>query len=307
MNGKWLVRLYPKPWRRRYEDEFMAMLEQMPFSLSDIINIFAGIMDAYLFGDVMLHQLSGMERVKYMLEKLRSYYGKGIILFLLFVTPGFLFNTMLDDSPFLPVMRGTMVFNLAYNGFIIGVALALIAVLVGGLLIFFSIWRWMVSQKRRDILALFIIPVVAFLIIVAAGLYINIALAAAIPGWTRGNINQCLVVLLLLIGGTCVYRILYKGQIGDQKAVLFGKKIEPYKIGMYAAPVMAAGMGIATVSVIVWGILANHFAPVIMKSSNLGVFHTNTLLLYLIAAFIMLATSCISGFVAVRGGKYLTK
>lgn len=307
MNGKWIVRFYPKSWHKRYEDEFLAMLEQMPFSISNILNIFTGIIDAYIFSDVTLNQLSGIERVKYMLGKLRSYYGKGIILFLLFVTPAFLFNAMLDDSPILPVMCSTDVFNLAYNGFMIGVAIALIAISIGGFLVLFSIFKWSILQKRRDILVLFIVPVIAFLVIVAFVLYINITLENTIPGWTRGNINQCLMVFLLLITGACVYQIIQKGQLKNQKISLFGRKIEPYKISMHAATVVAIGMEISTLSLIVWGILANKFVSSIMRSSNLGIFHANTLLLYLVATLIMLVTSCISGFVAKRGAKYIAE
>jgi hypothetical protein len=36
---KWLVRLYPRAWRDRYQDEFAAMLEQRGVSMVDVLNI----------------------------------------------------------------------------------------------------------------------------------------------------------------------------------------------------------------------------------------------------------------------------
>jgi hypothetical protein len=36
---RWLVRFYPRKWRERYEDEFLAMMEQYHLSLGDILNV----------------------------------------------------------------------------------------------------------------------------------------------------------------------------------------------------------------------------------------------------------------------------
>jgi hypothetical protein len=35
----WLVRLYPRAWRERYEEEFVAMLEQGPVSIRDLFDV----------------------------------------------------------------------------------------------------------------------------------------------------------------------------------------------------------------------------------------------------------------------------
>ena len=45
----WLVRLYPAGWRERYEDEFVAMLEDARPSLTDYADILLGALDARLF------------------------------------------------------------------------------------------------------------------------------------------------------------------------------------------------------------------------------------------------------------------
>ena len=44
----WILRLYPRPWRRRYGDEMAAMLEGRPFSLAAAIDLIAGAIDARL-------------------------------------------------------------------------------------------------------------------------------------------------------------------------------------------------------------------------------------------------------------------
>jgi ClpX C4-type zinc finger len=45
---KWLLRLYPAWWRLRYEEEFLALLTDQPASLSTIIDIVRGALDARL-------------------------------------------------------------------------------------------------------------------------------------------------------------------------------------------------------------------------------------------------------------------
>ena len=45
---QWLVRLYPKAWRRRYGAEFEALLEQQALSLGAVVDILRGALDAHL-------------------------------------------------------------------------------------------------------------------------------------------------------------------------------------------------------------------------------------------------------------------
>lgn len=47
---KWLVRLYPRAWRRRYEAEFLALLEQQALTARDILDIVRGSLDAHWTG-----------------------------------------------------------------------------------------------------------------------------------------------------------------------------------------------------------------------------------------------------------------
>jgi hypothetical protein len=44
---KWLTRLYPRPWRERYEAEFQAMLEEYQLSVWDLLDIARGALDAH--------------------------------------------------------------------------------------------------------------------------------------------------------------------------------------------------------------------------------------------------------------------
>ena len=61
-----LVRLYPGPWRDRYEEEFLALLEDRPPTARDMLDTILGALDAHLHpqGDVAprpwTHRLPGL-------------------------------------------------------------------------------------------------------------------------------------------------------------------------------------------------------------------------------------------------------
>ena len=55
-----LVRLYPRAWRERYEEEFVAMLEQGPVSIKDLFDVALGAVDAWLRPQVVYEGRSVM-------------------------------------------------------------------------------------------------------------------------------------------------------------------------------------------------------------------------------------------------------
>lgn len=51
----WLIRLYPRAWRRRYETEFRALLDQHTLNVWDVADIVRGALDAHLIA-IRTHQ-----------------------------------------------------------------------------------------------------------------------------------------------------------------------------------------------------------------------------------------------------------
>ena len=43
----WLLKLYPPRWRRRYGEEFLALIAPQPFSLVTVLDIIGGAIDAW--------------------------------------------------------------------------------------------------------------------------------------------------------------------------------------------------------------------------------------------------------------------
>jgi hypothetical protein len=52
MTRERLLRLYPRAWRERYGDEFLATVEQRSLHVADRIDIMSGAIDAWLSPDV---------------------------------------------------------------------------------------------------------------------------------------------------------------------------------------------------------------------------------------------------------------
>jgi hypothetical protein len=48
MNASWMLHLYPRAWRERYEDEFRAMLDGSASTPSDMLDMLSGAVDAHL-------------------------------------------------------------------------------------------------------------------------------------------------------------------------------------------------------------------------------------------------------------------
>jgi hypothetical protein len=60
MTADRLLRLYPRAWRARYGDEFLALVGDRPLGLPQLIDIVSGAIDAHLSSDV--RATTGSER-----------------------------------------------------------------------------------------------------------------------------------------------------------------------------------------------------------------------------------------------------
>ncbi len=56
----WLIRLYPQAWRKRYGEEFAALLEQHPFTWCDAIDLLWNALDAHWTGRALYQQKESM-------------------------------------------------------------------------------------------------------------------------------------------------------------------------------------------------------------------------------------------------------
>ena len=240
--GTWLVRLYPSGWRERYEDEFVAMLDDTRPSLTDYADILLGALDARLF----LRDATGGT-----LTMLTRYRAANVAVFcswILFVLAGLALNGMLDDSAYVPLMRERADLNTTWLVLQAGAVISLLAVLAGGLPIALAVWRNSPAQRRW-----FLIPAICFLLIAAPiAIAVILTLTGAVkpfttpPPWGHPVVigYQILFVLCAVASTYAVTRAVQLGSVGE----------ETYRFALIPAIVTVGAMALMLGATVVWGL-----------------------------------------------------
>lgn len=142
----WLLRLYPRSWRERYEEEMLAVLEDHKITAATVVDLVIGAIDANF------NYEGTSEGVVKMVNRMRS----GIVMFfcsfMLFGVGWSLLqrnpvNTLLADPPFHP---GFIVVNISI--FLLG-CFAFLAFVLGGLPVFLVSVKHAFKKKQKDVLA----------------------------------------------------------------------------------------------------------------------------------------------------------
>ena len=155
----WLTNLYPRAWRDRYATEFDVLLEQCLHSPLDALDVFLGAVDAHL------QLLNGEDltwRMMNMLNKLRTSILLVFTAFIGFIVAGFSLVGLADDSPIIPLMKTNTALAASWTTIQIGAAVALLAVVIGGLPLALTVVRQALWGDRGG-LGLLMVPVVSFL------------------------------------------------------------------------------------------------------------------------------------------------
>ena len=159
-----LLRLYPRAWRERYEEEMLDMLEHRPLSFTDGVNLFFGALDAQLHPHLGTTGMSLYERILHMFLTLRRSLLTLFCAYVGFIFAGINFQKMTEYSDFTEAAQANPLVGLAFNLVVIGAVAALLAILVGGLPIAVGVIRSTLARKRYGSLALLAGPVIAFVI-----------------------------------------------------------------------------------------------------------------------------------------------
>jgi hypothetical protein len=287
--GAWLVRLYPVGWRERYEDEFVAMLEDARPSLTDYADILLGALDARLF----LRDATGGT-----LTMLTRYRAANVAVFcswILFVLAGLALNGMLDDSAYVPLMRERADLHTAWLVLQAGAVISLLAVLAGGLPIALAVWRNSPAQRRW-----FLIPAICFLF-VAAPVAVAVMLTVtgvikpitAPPPWGHTAVigYQIFFVLCALASTYAVTRAVQLGSVGE----------ETYRFALIPAIVTVGAMALMLGATLVWGLLAGAALPDAFYRAP-GAWPSNlTFASWLIVVIVMSLATAVGAIALLRG------
>jgi hypothetical protein len=146
--NQYVLRLYPRNWRQRYEEEMLAMLELCPSSFLDRVDLVFGALDAHLHPHLGTTGLSLYERMKYMLSLLRRSLLTIFCASIGFLLAGLGFQKMNEYDDFLRAAQTYSLVGLSYHLVGIGTVVLFLAVLGGGLPIASAIVESSLVRKR---------------------------------------------------------------------------------------------------------------------------------------------------------------
>ena len=168
-----MVALYPRAWRERYGQEVAELLGRHPVTLWTVVDMLSGALDAHLHRDLL------PERLVSLTQRMRT---SEITIFCAFVLfgVGWLPAQQLRDplSAWEPTVQRHPEIRVLYDVVQVAGLLALLILLLGGLPLIVSAIRRAVATRRRDVLGLLGVPVLA-----AALLVLYAALASS--AWTQ--------------------------------------------------------------------------------------------------------------------------
>ena len=247
-----LLRLYPDYWRSRYGDEFAAVLEAYPLRLTTILDVLIGALDAHI------NPQDATGRIIHMINRPRR---SAIVIFwayIAFVLAGLNFSKSTEDD----VHRLTSVHSdLALVYFVIeaGAALALLAVLAGGVpLALAALWRaW--EQKRWDIPLLLAVPPVALAIWIGWTLVIVLLIAPSNPQVAASDPRAGLVFLSW--GG--LFLVAALASTGAVSIAMSRSGLSPrlFHLALWPSAAATVFMAIVLAAMVSWGLALRADVP----------------------------------------------
>jgi hypothetical protein len=266
----WLIRMYPRSWRIRYEAEFNALLEQSLYSPLDVLDILLGALDAHV---LLLSGENLTWRGLNMLNKVRTAILIVFAAYIGFVIAGFGLVGMADDSPMIALTKTTPALAAAWITIQAGSGIALLAVVVGGLPLAFVVIRQALSKSHQG-LGLLLVPVLAFLVLVAYAAFVlavgtgRIALTGVVPVVQPGPFppgNRLLLAGLMvtfIVGAIAstlaVWKVVCRTDVEQEsfRAVKRSITIKVYQFAYWPAVVATAAMFVMLAATLTWAWLA---------------------------------------------------
>ncbi len=287
----WLVRAYPRAWRERYEEEFVAMLEQGPVSIRDLFDVTLGVVDAWLRPQVVYEgRLAMVDRMRgSVLAVLWAWAGV--------VVGGVGFRKLTEYDDFMLAARDNALVGVAFDA-VVGAVVALAAVTVGGAPVAYAALRKALSEGRKDVPLLLCMPVlfgagfVGYVLVLVRVIY-----PALGPVAVHGTINVAL--FLSLVGAFLLAALASVGAVTAAVGrVEVGGRI--LRFALYPAAVAAAAMAVVLVGVTVWGLGLLAQAPALFSGDE-GILATPTYATWLAIVAVMAVSTVVAVVASIRG------
>ncbi|HEY6579616.1 MAG TPA: hypothetical protein VIZ60_00650 [Rubrobacter sp.] len=286
-----LVRLYPRAWRERYEEEFVAMLEQGPVTIKDLFDVVFGAVDAWLRPQVVY------EGRLVMVSRMRGSVLAVLWAWVGLVVAGVGFRKMTEYDDFVRAARDSALVGVAFDTVVVGAVVALAAVAVGGAPVAFAALRKALAERRKDVLLL------CMPLIFGAGFvgYILVLMKVIYPALGRvavhGTVNVALFLSLVGAFSLAALASAWAVTAAVRRVEVGGRTL---RFVLYPAAVAAAGMAVVLVGTTVWGVTLRATAPTLFSGDD-GILATPTYVTWLAIVAVMAVSTAVAVVVSICG------
>ncbi len=288
-----LVRLYPRAWRERYEEEFVALLEGRPTSVLDLYDVALGVLDAWL-----RPQVASERRVALMRSRMQASVLLVLWAWVGVVVAGVGFQKMTEYEDFARAARENITVGAAFDMVVVGAVVALAAVLVGGGPIVFAAVREAFAEGRKDVVLLLCVPLLSLVAFVGFVLLVGEVLCPVLGCLTAHSLVN--VALFLSIAGAFVLAAVASAAAVSAAVRRSGVGERLYRFALYPAALAALAMVVVSIATLVWG-LALWAQDGTLFTGDEGILATPTFGTWLVILAVMSGSTSAAVAAVVRG------
>lgn len=291
---RYLVYFYPQIWRRRYEEELLAYLEQRPLSFLDALNLLSGAFDAHLHPQLGTASLPWDEKISAMLHILRRSLLMIFSAYAGFVLAGLAFQKLSESDTFVEATHRYSPIGISFATVVIGSVVALLGILTGGLPIVATIIRHAITQKRPGQLFLLAMPLLACMAFLGVLCFLkNIPVLFPLPSSSillRSAFIAALLITAIISTGAVCFTIARCDQIAERSL----------RFALLFAQFAIVAMVLMLAATIVWGLgLWSNMPQFFM--SNEGIFGSSTTLTWIGIIAAMTGTTALAIIALMQG------
>jgi hypothetical protein len=288
-----MVRLYPRAWRERYEDEFVALLEERPASVLDVYDLALGALDAWLSPQVVSER-----SVALMVGRMR-----GSVLLVLWawagvVAAGVGFQKVTEYEDFVRAARESPPVGASFDAVVVGAVVALAAVLAGGAPIVVAALKEAFDSRRRDIPLLLCVPPLSLGVFIG---YVLVLMRVVYPILGDPAVHDPVNVALFLSIAEMFLLAAVASTASVSAAVRRSRLGEHlYRFALYPAALTTLAMVVVSAATVVWGIALWTQAPALFAGDD-GILATPTSASWLAILAVMVGCTSVAVLAVIRG------
>lgn len=299
-----LTRLYPRPWRERYADEFEVLLLSSRNSLRTAADVLPSALSEHI------RALRGVT-----VNPLSRRFAAILIAYLAVIAAGINLYATVDDTPLAPAMRLHIGMALAWYLIALGSLAALAGAAAMSAPLVITAFASAFQRHRRDILTRLLVgPLAACLLVawVVGGFFILGGHWAPVPWdisgdwtpraswpslhtrWIAGSSTAVLATILLCVTCISLYQAIERTPFDELRLTVRHRWLaDPLRLARLPALVTIISICAMTFGVLTWGLLAFIHVPATLLS-YFGPLHTTALASWLASAAVFVTASAIT-------------